>query len=62
MFIANASKGTIDTLTFDSDGKVISVNQFASNVGAPVQISTGLDGNLYYADLYAGRIVRYTPA
>ncbi|MBH8562639.1 PQQ-dependent sugar dehydrogenase [Nostoc sp. CENA67] len=62
LFIGDASKGTIDTLTFDSDGKVISVNRFASGVGAPVQISTGLDGNLYYADLYAGRIVRYTPA
>ena len=62
LFIANVSKGTIDTLTFDSDGKVISVNRFASDVGTPVQISTGLDGNLYYADLYGGKIVRYTPA
>ncbi|RCJ40165.1 hypothetical protein A6770_10455 [Nostoc minutum NIES-26] len=62
LFIANASKGTIDNLTFDNEGKVVSVRRFATNAGAPVQISTGQDGNLYYADLYTGKIVRFTPA
>lgn len=62
LFVADASKGTIDSLTFDSNGKVTSVRRFASGVGSPVQLSTGVDGNLYYADLSSGKIIRYTPA
>ncbi|MBH8576603.1 PQQ-dependent sugar dehydrogenase [Nostocaceae cyanobacterium CENA369] len=62
LFIADASKGTIDNLTLDSEGKVVSVRRFATNAGAPVQLTTGEDGNLYYADLYGGKIMRFTPA
>ncbi|MBD2441494.1 PA14 domain-containing protein [Nostoc sp. FACHB-110] len=65
LFIANTSKGLIETLTFNNQGEVVSVKQFDSGVGIPVQLRVGPDGNLYYVDLgtssNSGRIVKYIP-
>ncbi|MBG1271106.1 PA14 domain-containing protein [Nostoc sp. WHI] len=59
LFVGDSSRGTIDALTLNSEGKVVSVRRFASSVGVPVQISSGEDGNLYYANLFAGEINRF---
>ncbi|MBE8969004.1 PQQ-dependent sugar dehydrogenase [Nostocales cyanobacterium LEGE 12452] len=66
LFIADFSQGTIDALILDSQGKVTSVKRFAStadrpNLGLPTQITTGPDGNLYYANLIGGEIDRFRP-
>ncbi|MCC5661721.1 PQQ-dependent sugar dehydrogenase [Nostoc sp. XA010] len=67
LFFADSSQGTIDAVKFDDQGKiVVSVQRFASskdipNLGVPVQISVGEDGNLYYASLYSGEINRFRP-
>jgi glucose/arabinose dehydrogenase len=66
LFIADSSQGTIDALKFDSQGKFVSVKRFASqadipNLGVPVQITTGKDGNLYYVNLIGGEIARFRP-
>ncbi|MEH2282172.1 MAG: PA14 domain-containing protein [Nostoc sp.] len=64
LFVGDFSQGTIDALTFDSQGKLASVKRFASqadtpNLGVTAQITTGPDGNLYYANLTAGEIDRF---
>ncbi|WP_375500949.1 PA14 domain-containing protein [uncultured Nostoc sp.] len=66
LFVGDFSQGTIDALKFDSQGKIISVKRFASqadrpNLGVPTQITTGKDGNLYYANLTGGEIDRFLP-
>lgn len=62
LFVGDFSQGTIDALTFDSQGKLASVKRFASqadtpNLGVTTQITTGLDGNLYYANLTGVRSI-----
>ncbi|MCC5611408.1 PQQ-dependent sugar dehydrogenase [Nostoc sp. CHAB 5834] len=64
LFVGDFSLGTIDALTFDSQGQLVSVKRFTSqedrpNLGVPVQITTGKDGNLYYANLTRGEINRF---
>ncbi|MEH1839060.1 MAG: PA14 domain-containing protein [Nostoc sp.] len=64
LFVGDFSQGTIDALTLDSQGKIVSVKRFASqadrpNLGVPTQITTGKDGNLYYANLTEGEIDRF---
>ncbi|MEH1923666.1 PA14 domain-containing protein [Nostoc sp.] len=66
LFVGDFSQGTIDALILDSQGKVVSVKRFASqtdrpNLGLPTQITTGPDGNLYYANLTGGQINRFRP-
>ncbi|MEA5622010.1 PA14 domain-containing protein [Nostoc sp. UHCC 0251] len=66
LFVGDFSQGTIDALTFDSEGKLVSVKRFASqadrpNLGLTAQITTGKDGNLYYANLTGGEIDRFRP-
>ncbi|MEH2109828.1 PA14 domain-containing protein [Nostoc sp.] len=64
LFVGDFSQATIDALTFDSQGKLASVKRFASqadrpNLGVTAQITTGPDGNLYYANLTGGEIDRF---
>jgi glucose/arabinose dehydrogenase len=63
LFIANYSKGTVDNITLDSQGQFVSIRRFDTftnpQANAPVQIATGPDGNLYYADIAAGSIGRW---
>ncbi|MEH2391723.1 MAG: PA14 domain-containing protein [Nostoc sp.] len=64
LFVGDFSQGTIDALTFDSQGKFVSVKRFATlteKQGVAVQITTGQDGNLYYADIVNGNIDRFRP-
>jgi glucose/arabinose dehydrogenase len=64
-FIANYSKGTVDNITLDSQGQFVSIRRFDTfsnpKANAPVQITMGTDGNLYYADIAAGAIGRWRP-
>jgi glucose/arabinose dehydrogenase len=62
LFIADVSQGTIDTLKLNNQGQVVSVSRFDSGIAAPVQITTGPDGNLYYASLASGLIGRWKTA
>ncbi|MEM7553097.1 MAG: PA14 domain-containing protein [Cyanobacteria bacterium P01_A01_bin.84] len=59
LFIADSSKSTIDSIKFDDEGNFESIRRFASNVGIPVQITTGPDELLYYVDLVGGAIYNY---
>ncbi|MFW9258936.1 Calx-beta domain-containing protein, partial [Nostoc sp. CALU 546] len=64
LLVGDFSQGTIDALKFDSQGKLVSVRRFASsadrpNLGVPTQLTTGDDGNVYYADLTGGKINRF---
>ncbi|GEM_PF-1373501 len=63
LFVADSSQRTIDSITFGSGGEFESIQRFRSNVGIPVQITTGPDGFLYYSDLGVssgeGAIYRY---
>jgi glucose/arabinose dehydrogenase len=59
LFVADVSQGTIDTLKLNNQGQVVSVSRFDSGIAAPVQITTGPDGNLYYASLVSGLIGRW---
>ncbi|BAZ08038.1 PA14 domain-containing protein [Calothrix sp. NIES-3974] len=54
LFVADSSQATIDSIRFDSAGNFVSIQRFASNAGIPVQITTGPDEYLYYADLGIG--------
>jgi glucose/arabinose dehydrogenase len=62
LFIGDSSQSTIDTLTFNAQGQFTGIRRFASNVGTPVQITTGPDSNLYYANIAGGEIARWRPA
>ncbi|WP_052754354.1 PA14 domain-containing protein [Calothrix sp. 336/3] len=60
LFIGDISKGTVDSLRLDSAGNVVSVQRFDSNLLTPVQMSSGPDGNLYFASLFGNSIGRWT--
>ncbi len=54
------------TLTFDDSGRLTRTPEtggFASEIGGPVKLATGPGGDIVFADLYDGTIVRlvYTP-
>ncbi|MEH2199966.1 PA14 domain-containing protein [Nostoc sp.] len=62
LFVGDFSQGTIDALKFDSNGKVVSVNRFATltaEQGVPTQMTTGQDGNLYFSNIVTGEIDRF---
>jgi glucose/arabinose dehydrogenase len=63
LFITDVSKGTIDSITLNNQGQFVSIRRFDQftnpQFNAAVQITTGNDGNLYYADLAAGTISRW---
>ncbi|MBN1239617.1 MAG: PQQ-dependent sugar dehydrogenase, partial [Gammaproteobacteria bacterium] len=58
-FFADYALSFIRYLTFDAGGAVASVNDFVSNVGAPVSLEQGPDGALYAADYAGGRVLRF---
>ncbi|WP_446875094.1 DUF4347 domain-containing protein [Phormidesmis sp. 146-35] len=58
LFITNVSKGYVDTLFFDANGKVDNVRRFENNLFGVVQMATGPDSNLYYVTL-GGEIGRW---
>ncbi|MBE9035495.1 PA14 domain-containing protein [aff. Roholtiella sp. LEGE 12411] len=62
LFIGDASKGTVDAVTLNSEGEFVSTRRFASGLVSPVDIRTGDDGNIYYVSLYSGKIERWRSA
>jgi len=61
LFINDANNGTLQALLFDSQGKFTGVKDFNATIPGAVQISTGKDGNLYFASLGSGEIRRFRP-
>ncbi|BAU12498.1 PA14 domain-containing protein [Leptolyngbya sp. NIES-3755] len=65
LFITDLSKGTIDALILDANGAVSGQRRFADGLFGLAQITTGPDGNLYYASLGGspgtGEIGRWRP-
>jgi glucose/arabinose dehydrogenase len=64
LFVADVSRGTVDSLIFNTNGTVAGVQRFATLnpvQEAVVQLTVGADGNLYYADLVQGEIRRWRP-
>jgi glucose/arabinose dehydrogenase len=59
LFIADISQSTVDSVTLDSQGQFVSTQRFDTGVGSTVQITTGPDGFLYFADLSDGSIKRW---
>ncbi len=58
-FFGDYALSFIKYLKFKPNGSVDSVNDFATNVGAPVAFEVGDDGALYVVD-YLGRVLRFT--
>lgn len=59
LFFSDVNGGTVDAAIFNSSGKVSSVQRFATGLAGIVQITTGLDSNLYYVNLGRGEIGRW---
>ena len=58
LFVADVQEGSINALYLDGSGAVTGVQRFASNLPYMVQMTTGKDSNLYYANI-AGEIGRW---
>lgn len=63
LFFSDFGDNTVRYLSFDDAGNVESVNTFATGISGIVQMSTGADSNLYFANLLTGQIGlwRYDP-
>lgn len=61
LFINDANNGTLQALLFDDSGNLTGVKDFNETIPGAVQISTGQDGNLYFASLGSGEIRRFRP-
>ena len=57
-FFADYVLSFIKYLRLDSNGAVLSVNDFTTNVGAPVHLELGADGAMYIVDYFLGRVLR----
>jgi glucose/arabinose dehydrogenase len=64
LFFADYSSDYIKRVTFDADGNVSGVVNFATDVGHPVHLDVGPDGALYYIAFPDGQLrrIRYTGA
>lgn len=64
LFIADYAADWIRRITFDSNGNMSGVVNFATNAGGPVHLDLGPDGALYYIAFPAGQLrrIRYTGA
>ncbi|MGE0405444.1 MAG: discoidin domain-containing protein, partial [Candidatus Korobacteraceae bacterium] len=62
LFFGDYGNHWIKRMIFDDDGHMVSVQPFATNLTAPVDIAQGPDGLLYYASFSTGVIgrIRYT--
>lgn len=64
-FFGDYAQNWIKRLVVDASNSVVSVNNFMDDSGAvtpngPVDIATGLDGNIYYLSIYTGELNRIT--
>jgi glucose/arabinose dehydrogenase len=56
-FFGDYNSGRIERVTLNSSNVVTSVDHWANNLGQPIDIDVGPDGNLYYVN-YAGLVRR----
>ncbi|HEY9907903.1 MAG TPA: DUF4347 domain-containing protein [Thermosynechococcaceae cyanobacterium] len=61
LFVTDVEEGNVDALYFDQNGQLTSTRRFDTGVPYTVQITTGIDSNLYYANLAFGEIGRWRP-
>jgi len=59
-FLADYALGYIKYLVLDDDGEVVSVEDFATDVGPVVALELGPDGAMYTVNFVSGEVVRYT--
>lgn len=59
LFFSDYGDNTVRYLTFNASGGVASVNTFTTGISGIVQMKTGLDSNLYFANLATGQIGRW---
>jgi glucose/arabinose dehydrogenase len=59
LFFSDFGDNTVRYLTFNESGGVASVNTFATGISGIVQMKTGPDSNLYFANLVTGQIGRW---
>ncbi|MBE9028586.1 DUF4347 domain-containing protein [filamentous cyanobacterium LEGE 11480] len=60
LFISDASRGTIDVVFFNESGTdVVQTQRFAENIFGVVQLESGPDGGMYFANLLNGTIERW---
>ncbi|ADD42640.1 PQQ-dependent sugar dehydrogenase [Stackebrandtia nassauensis] len=63
VFFADYTLGFIKYLKMDDEFRsVISVNDFDTAAGTPVQLTTGPDGALYQLNIYPGELYRIAPS
>jgi hypothetical protein len=61
LFITDLLEATIDVLTFGAGGEVTGTYRFADDIPGIVQMKMGADDNLYFLNLFTGRIERFLP-
>ncbi|MGK7888854.1 MAG: hypothetical protein AB4042_05925 [Leptolyngbyaceae cyanobacterium] len=60
LFFAGFQNGNVYYMTFDANNEVDTVNIFDTDIGGIVQMTTGVDSNLYYLNLFEGSIGRWS--
>ncbi|MCK9351697.1 MAG: PQQ-dependent sugar dehydrogenase [Candidatus Pacebacteria bacterium] len=59
LFFGDFAQNFIRRITLDENNNVLSVREdIIDNPGGPVDLSTGLDGNVYYISIYKGTLER----
>jgi glucose/arabinose dehydrogenase len=60
LFVTDVNQGIVDVLYLDANGRVDSSKRFANGVSGIVQMQTGPDGAMYFVNIGAGTIGRWT--
>jgi glucose/arabinose dehydrogenase len=61
LFVADLVDGTVKTLTLGANGQVTNTRLFPLTAPGAVYFKTGADGDVYFANLYGGKIQRWVP-
>jgi glucose/arabinose dehydrogenase len=59
LFYTDIGQGIVNALILDNNNQVTSVRQFATGMQGIAQITTGLDSNLYFVNLFTGVVGRW---
>lgn len=60
MFIGDYAQNWIKLLELDANGNITDVRDFMDDPMGPVDLVTGIDGNVYYISIYTGELMRIT--
>ncbi|GFE70574.1 DUF4347 domain-containing protein [Chroococcus sp. FPU101] len=60
LFFSDINNGIVSAATLNAAGGIQSVQQFATGLYGIVQIASGPDSSLYYADIIQGRIYKWS--